>query len=125
MKTIDLSLLAPSVAATRPLARQVSASTVASIVGDTETTVSLFVYFEKGAGAYRGVLSRLATRKRPTTGGVSLVNAEGSGAPRLVLFSFPGEWSLERLEALYGQAFETMSARAAAGDERVGALLAT
>lgn len=125
MKTIDLSLLSPSVATTQPKVRQVSASAVASTVGDTETTVSLFTYFEKGAGAYRGVLSRMATRKNPATGGVSLVNAQGGGAPRLVLFSIPGVWSQERLEALYVQAFESMSSRAAAGDERVGALLAT
>lgn len=124
MKTIDLSLLAPSVTLTNLGARQVSASTVVPAVGDTETSVSLFVYFEKGAKAYRGVLSRMVTRKDPSTGRKSLVEAEDGAAPRLVLFSIPGEWSVERLEALYGQAFETLSARAVAGDERVGALLA-
>jgi len=124
MKTIDLNQLAPSAATTQPNARQVSATTVASVVGDTDTTASLFVYFEKDAGAYRGVLSRLAVRKIPATGRVFLANAEGGSAPNLVLFSIPGEWSVERLEALYGQAFETVSARVRAGDERVGALLA-
>lgn len=124
MNTIDIRQLAPAAAATRLPIRQVSGSVVASVEGDTETTVSLTAYFDKAAGAYRAFLMRMATRKNPKTGAVSIVNAAGGGAPRLVLFSIPGEWSQERLEALYAQAFESASARAAAGDERVGALLA-
>lgn len=124
MNIIDIDQLAPAAAKTKARIRQISASTVATTLGDTETTVSLTAYFDKGAKAYRAFLMRMATWKSPETGAVSIVNGVGGVAPRVVLFSFPGEWSEERLEVLYVQAFETMSARASAGDERVGALLA-
>jgi hypothetical protein len=124
MNTIDINLLAPAQAKASPLIRQVACSVVAAAEGDTETSVSLTVYYDKAAAAYRAFLMRMAARTNPATGAVSIVNAVGGGAPRLVLFSFPGEWSPERLEGLYVQAFETVKVRAAAGDERVGALLA-
>jgi hypothetical protein len=124
MQTISIKQLAPAAAAARPSIRQIAGNAVVSVEGDTETSVSLTAYYDKAAGAYRAVLMRMATRTNPATGATSIVNAVGGTVPRVVLFSFPGEWSMERLEALYAQAFEAVEARVAAGDERVAALLA-
>jgi hypothetical protein len=124
MNTIDIAQLAPASAKASPPIRQIAGSAVAAAEGDTETTVSLTAYYDKGAKAYRAFLMRMATRTNPATGATSIVNAIGGGAPRVVLFSFPGDWSKERLEALYAQAFESVEARVAAGDELVVALLA-
>jgi hypothetical protein len=125
MNTIDIDQLAPAAATARPSIRQIAGNAVVSVEGDTETSVSLIAYHDKAAAAYRALLMRMTVRTDPATGLPSPVTSVGgTAAPRVVLFSVPGEWSMERLEALYAQAFEAVEARMAGGDERVAALLA-
>jgi hypothetical protein len=78
---------------------------------------------EKLAKAYRAVLYRRTERVDPDTGTRKAVQARG-GDPRVDLFSVPAqEWDEAKLRALYGQAFEMLTERLAAGDGKVTAIL--
>jgi hypothetical protein len=123
MSTFDTAQLAPAAAASNPRLRQKLARVTVATGGDTEATVELAAHFDKPSAGYRAYLVRTVRKTNPATGAVSLVNDRRRGATCVVLNTVRAEWAEERLDALYAQAFESMVARLAAGDEKVAAIL--
>lgn len=124
MLTIDTAQLAPAAAAVTSNDPMRKLAHVTLTNGDMEATVEMSVSYDLNTGFYHGQAARTTKKLDPAAGRMILV-MDGPHAPvRARLLSTLDMWSRKSLDAMYAKAFETLTARLAAGDEKVTAILA-
>lgn len=121
MQTIDTTRLAPAAATTLALPRKRARVDLPTVNG-REVIIGLSVSYEESTRAYHGFLTR--TVHEIDGDQTTLITAGQHGTQRATLLAVTGEHSQAQLDALYAQAYQAVTDRLAAGDEKVTAILA-